>query len=139
MKLLFSVLLFVLTNTLRDVQIPDQNFLINGDFEQSKNGILPDYWNGDSKFYSWSSIAATGRHSLEYSNSDSSVYKLCLQTLNIKPGKNYTAGIKIKTVDISGNDYGASFCVEWLDGNGKYLGGAHPKGINICKQHKPDN
>ncbi len=105
------------------------NILINGGFEQSKNGIMPENWNGDNNIYSLSKETIYGKYSLRYVNSDPSVYKICTQMLKINPGRIYSAGVKIKTSDISGSDYGASFCIEWLDENGKWFGGAYPKGI----------
>ncbi len=107
----------------------DGNILVNGDFEQSKNGIIPDGWNGDNSIYSLSNESFSGSHSLKYSNRDPSVYKLCTQSLNIQPGMNYSAGVKIKTFNITGGDYGASFCIEWADEKGHWLGGAYPEGI----------
>ena len=107
----------------------NSNLLVNGDFENSKNGVMPDNWNGDTKVYSLDNVAVSGNHSLKYSNSDPSVYKLCTQQIELKPGNNYSAGIKVKTLNIAGDDYGASFCVEWMDKNGKWLGGAYPTGI----------
>ena len=107
----------------------NSNLLINGDFEAGRNGIMPVNWNGDHNVYSLSEDAASGDHSLKYSNYDPSIYKLCTQSVDLKPGMNYTAGIKVKTSDITGEDYGASFCVEWFDENGYWIGGAYPKGI----------
>ena len=54
---------------------------------------------------------------------------MCTQQIELKPGNNYSAGIKVKTLNVSGDDYGASFCVEWMDKNGKWIGGAYPTGI----------
>ncbi len=108
---------------------PEFNLVVNGSFEQSKNGIMPDNWNGDNLVYSLSNESFSGKHSLKYSNHDTSVYKLCTQILNIQPGMNYTAGVKIKAENITGRDFGASFCVEWADEKGKWMGGNYPKGI----------
>ncbi len=127
-KLFFITIIFVF-NVIIQAQDSTLNLLQNGNFEKSKNGILPDYWNGDTGVYSFNTEAASGHHSLKYSNPDSSVYKICSQLLNIKAGLTYSAGVSIKTLNISGKDYGASFCVEWLDKNGKWYGGSYPKGI----------
>lgn len=110
MKKLFA-LIFLISVAGIFVIIPDnnENILINGGFEQSKNGIMPDNWNVDNHIYSLSNESVSGAHSLKYSNSDSSAYKTCTQLLNIKPGANYSAGVKIKTSQISGSDFGASF------------------------------
>jgi hypothetical protein len=129
MKLSIIIILTTIMGILLSGRDNRENILQNGSFEESNNGIMPDHWNGDSHIYSLSNQSATGMHSLYYSNSDSSVYKLCSQLLDIKPGMNYTAGIKVKTADITGSDFGASFCVEWHDVNGKWLGGAYPQGI----------
>ena len=129
MKIFFAAIIFILTAVLIASVGNEGNLLVNGSFEESKDGIMPDNWNGDNHIYTLSSEAVSGRHSLKYYNSDSSVYKVCTQLLNIKPGANYSAGVKIKTSKISGGDYGASFCVEWMDENGKWMGGAFPKGI----------
>lgn len=129
MKLYGLLMLFFIACSVFYSDNPTKNFVVNSGFEQSKNGIMPDDWYGDNHVYSLDNESYTGEHSLKYSNQDSSVYKLCTQQLNIKPGMNYSAGVKIKTLNISGSDYGASFCVEWVDDEGKWLGGTYPKGI----------
>src|SRR5512147_2950702 len=105
MKTFFTALIFILFNTLNSSQGLEGSLLVNGGFEQSKNGIMPDNWNGDNHIYSLSNESVSGAHSLKYSNSDSSAYKTCTQLLNIKPGANYSAGVKIKTSQISGSDF----------------------------------
>ncbi len=106
-----------------------ENILINGDFESSKNGIMPDGWNGDNHYYSLDKEAVSGKFSLKYSNNNPSNYPICSQTVDLKPGDTYSAGAMIKTSNITGNDFGASICIEWFDKDGKWLGGIYPQGI----------
>ncbi len=129
MKLSAALILILLAGLF--FSFPDNygNLLVNGDFEISSNGKMPDDWSGDPGIYSLSGESASGSHSLKYSNSDPSVYKLCSQQIDAKPGRNYSAGIKVKTSDVAGGDFGASFCVEWFDAGGKWIGGAYPKGV----------
>ena len=129
MKIFYLATLITVINTFAEAQDSILNFLKNSSFENVVNGSLPEYWNGDTKIYSTSPVSLSGNRSLEYTNNDSSVYKICTQELNIKPGLTYEAGVSIKTSDIKGKDSGASFCVEWFDKNGKWFGGVYPDGI----------
>ncbi len=133
MKLAAALFLVFLTGLFFSLPDSNRNLLVNGDFETSTNGTMPDNWYSDSKVYSLGNDAASGNHSLKYSNSDPAVYKLCTQQINLKPGNSYSAGIKVKTLNISGEDFGASFCIEWLDRDGKWLGGSYPTGVKGTK------
>ena len=125
--ILIIIVLFPLSAIIS--QNNSDNILINGGFESGKSGKLPDGWNGDKRFYSIDKEAISGSYSLKYSNNNPSIYPICSQNINLKPGVTYSAGAMIKTSNVSGNDFGASFCIEWLDENGKWLGGNYPQGI----------
>ncbi len=105
------------------------NLLVNGGFELVNKGSIPDGWEGNAQIYSLSNEAASGKYSLKYSNNDITAYYIFKQVLYVGPGLTYSAGVKIKTRDITGEDNGATFCIEWLDRNGKWFGGSYPIGI----------
>ena len=128
MKKLSFILIIIVSCQQIFAQDTTGNLLFNGGFEISKNGIMPDGWNGDNRVFSLGKQAETGMNSLKYSNDDPSIYKVCYQFVSLKPGITYKAGITVKTQNIVGNGYGASFCIQWNDKKGNWMGGVFPKG-----------
>ena len=103
----------------------------NASFEAaSQDALLPEGWSGDRAVFRIDpETARTRGRSLLYENGDSKRYRLCSQSVTLKPGRSYRFGGYVKTRDIVGEENGATFCIEWTGSDGKYLGGAYPHGI----------
>lgn len=106
------------------------NLVQNAGFETKGANGLPDKWDGPAAVYSQVSTPVhTGAGALQYANTDASRYVLCSQVVPLKPGKAYSLSVWVKTEAITGNDTGATLCLEWSDADGKWLGGAYPGGV----------
>jgi len=113
--------------------VPDKatNLAINPSFEQpGVTSSLPDGWHGDPQVYSRDTgVWHSGRASLRFVNDDPRRYCLCTQRVPLRPGSKCRFSAWIKTKDISGNDSGATICLEWQDKAGNWLGGSYPGGV----------
>ncbi len=108
-----------------------ENIVINGGFEEGKNGV-PIGWSFIKGISSLdSSVFHSGGFSLKYTRTDENDYRLVSQKLPCHPGKLYEVSLWIKGEDVRGKpaDQGAGFCVEWLDKEGKWMGGNYPSCI----------
>ncbi len=108
-----------------------QELVANGGFEDSAEGQpMPAGWAGDRGVFSRDvTIRRSGRASLKYSNSDPDRYRLAVQKVRLKPGRKYRVGGWVKTEEITGSESGATFCLEWQDKGGRWMGGCYPDGI----------
>lgn len=108
------------------------NLVANPSFEQpGKASSLPEGWNGDPRVYNADAeVRRSGRLSLRFVNLDPKRYCLCSQRIPLRPGSKCRFSAWIKTKDITGNDSGASVCLEWQDKNGQWLGGRYPTGLH---------
>lgn len=74
--------------------------------------------------------SANATASLQYSNSDVATYALCTQRLPlVVPGRSYAFGALVKTLDVIGEDSGATLCLQWGNVDGTYGGGSYPDGV----------
>ncbi len=104
------------------------NLVQNPSFEEVQEG-RPLGWSGAAAIYSSDDATArTGRRSLKYVNDDPATYRLCSQRIELQPGRLYEVKAWVKTQSITGDDSGATVCIEWQDAEGKYLGGYYPRG-----------
>lgn len=103
----------------------ETNLVVNPGFEQ---GETP--WRLRVPVYRVVTNAPhSGRFCLQYSNDDSNRYWLCSQPLAVKPGARYEIAGWVRTENLRGDDSGATFCLEWYDAAGKFLGGCYPRGV----------
>jgi len=101
----------------------------NEGFEIAGDANLPQHWNAPKEIYRRdTSVFRSGGASLRYDNGDPKVYRLCSQAVKLEPGRIYEFSGWVKAQGITGDESGATICVEWYDG-GKYLGGAYPQGV----------
>ena len=107
------------------------NLVANPSFEQSgKTSAVPVGWNGDGKVYSVdATVSHSGQAALKFVNDDPKRYRLCTQKISLPPGSKCRFSAWIKTKDISGNETGATICLEWQGKDGKWLGGRYPGGV----------
>lgn len=87
-------------------------------------------WRGDKAVYSRHTNAVhSGTASLRFTNTDPGTYRLCSVTVPAKAGLKYGFGAWVRTRGITGEESGATLCLEWVDRENKWLGGAYPNGI----------
>lgn len=100
----------------------------NPSFEITNPNGSAQKWNGDVKYFSVEyGSGRTGNAALCWLSSEPEVYKLCSQSVPVKPGSPVEFSAWIKTEDVQGGR--AAVCMEW-SGNGKYLGGCYARGVN---------
>ena len=105
----------------------EEDFVRNPGFEAVEDGF-PAHWNGDRQIYGSSTEARSGQRSLHFENEDPDVYRLCLQDLDLTPGRRYKVSAWIKTKNIRGDGGGATLCLEWQK-DGEHMGGSYPSGL----------
>jgi len=107
------------------------NLAGNPSFEEANEGSpLPDAWSGDRHVYSRDAGAGRdGSAALKYVNDDPGRYRLATQRIPLHPGRKYRVRGWVKTEGITGEESGATFCIEWSDKMGKWMGGVYPSGV----------
>lgn len=126
-KLLLPMLLLV---ALHAGAATGEAILKNTGFEDVAESGLPEYWSGTSKVYSRdAAVTHSGTGALHYVNTDDTVYVLCTQPISLQPGKMYEISAWVKTQDLTGDESGATLCVEYSGADGKWVGGCYPQGI----------
>jgi hypothetical protein len=110
---------------------PQANLVADASFERPAQGSpLPAGWNGDPQVYRREAGAGrSGSAALAFVNRDPERYCLASQQIPLQPGRKYRLSGWVKTRQIVGEDSGATFCIEWIDKAGKWLGGTYPNGV----------
>lgn len=111
--------------------LAEEDLVTNGSFENADaKSALPAGWGGDKRVYSRAEGAGReGGATLKFESSDPTRYVLCTQTVPVRPGWKYCFSGWVKTREISGEESGATLCMEWSDAQGKWLGGSYPSGV----------
>ena len=105
----------------------DDNLVANFDFSQFEGGGKPAGWTMGSNF----SVQINGGENsncLAFENKSPETYHLCVQNINCRPGDRFIFGTYVKTENMTGDDSGATVCLEWYDPEGKFRGGEYPSG-----------
>jgi len=107
------------------------NLVVNPSFEQpARNSPLPAGWHGEAQVFQRDAKAGrNGSAALRYVNNDPARYSLAMQTISLQPGRRYRLSGWVKTEKVAGADTGATFCIEWSDKAGKWMGGMYPTGV----------
>ncbi len=105
-----------------------ENLVKNPGFEEVQDGKLTSWAAAAPVYSSDDTTARSGERSLKFVNDDPDNYVLCGQQIDLAPGRLYEVKAWVKTEGVEGADSGATVCVEWSDGEGKYLGGHYPPG-----------
>jgi len=124
-------LLTLTTISLAVTSLSANELVLNPGFEQTAaNASMPDSWRGDKTVYSLDrEVKRSGEASLKYVNTDPNRYRLAAQTVPLKPGRKYAFSAWVKTDQITGQDSGATICLEWQGHDGKWMGGRYPSGV----------
>ena len=107
------------------------NLVTNPSFEKKAEGSpLPESWSGDPEVYSIDTkTSRTGKASLKFVNADPNRYRIATKRIPLQPGWKCRFSAWVKTDEITGQDSGATVCLEWHGKDGKWMGGSYPRGI----------
>lgn len=128
MKMELLTVLCVLLLALPQAFPQEKNILLNGGFEEEENSIPVGWLLPKEVSFLDDQIAHAGKFSLKYTRSDKNDYRLISQSLPCLPGKLYKVSLWVRGENVQGDpaDQGAGFCIEWMDKEGKWMGGTYP-------------
>ena len=116
-----------------DVQTKAPELVRNGGFEDVADGKTVG-WNAiGRKFVYRDGEGINGTRALCYENDDPSFYSFPGQSVPLKAGHAYEYQVWVKTENLSGEESGATICIEWCNSDGKWLGGAYVNGVKGTK------
>ncbi len=102
----------------------------NPGFEEVAANGAPVGWTCSPAVYQTDTeVKHSGERSLRFHNLDAGNYQLCSQTAPLEHDRFYEFSVWVKTQGLSGEDSGATICLEWYGAGGKYLGGSYPAGL----------
>ena len=110
-----------------------ENLLANFDFSQFEDNGKAAGWSSPSNFTVEINGGLNG-NCMAFENKKAETYQLCSQTINCRTDDRFIFGAHIKTEGMTGEDSGATVCLEWFDVNGKFKGGHYPHGIKGTNQ-----
>ncbi len=106
------------------------NVVQNPGFEQVGADGVSSHWRANMNFYTVvTEPVRSGSHALQWANEDPERYVLCSQEISLEPGRPYEFSVWVKTEELTGEETGATLCLEWWGADGEYLGGSHPAGV----------
>ena len=107
-----------------------EDLVKNAGFEIAGVNGLPADWSGAPNVYSRdTAVKRSGDGALKYVSTDTTAYLLCAQTVPWTPGKMYGISAWVKTENITGEETGATMCLEYTGEDGKWIGGSYPPGV----------
>ncbi len=107
--------------------------VLNGGFDEVMDGKTA-HWNTIGRKFTYrDGEGRNGTRALCYENDDPSFYSFPGQRIPLKAGHAYEYQVWVKTENLTGNESGATVCIEWSDANGKWLGGAYVNGVKGTK------
>jgi len=106
-------------------------FLTNGAFELTGKNGAPAGWSMPPKAYRLEEGSGiNGTRCLAFENlDDPSYYRFPGQPLALKGGSTYHASVWVRTENLVGDESGATFCIEWRNGQTGRGGGVWPAGV----------
>ncbi len=105
-----------------------ENLVRNPSFEEVGEDGVPVGWRLPQCYALDNTVARTGEHALSWANDDPELYILCSQPIDLQPGKRYDIRAWVRTAGLTGEDTGATICLEWRDRDGAWMGGSYPAG-----------
>jgi hypothetical protein len=110
--------------------LAQENAVCNPGFEETGPGGAVAGWSERKPAYRFADGAGrNGSRGLAFDNSDPKFYSFPSQKLDLQPGRCYAFEVWVKTEGLTGDESGATACMEWSGADGKYLGGAYPEGV----------
>lgn len=105
----------------------DVYFIANPSFETAASNGAPESWNANPNLFTVvSENARSGNACLKWTNYNKE-YRLCTQSIDVKPGASIVFSVWVKTQDLV--DGKATICVEWNNAKGEWGGGSYSQGI----------
>jgi len=124
-RIVFAVLLLAAIQSFAAEWDPP-NLVANPGFEEAAENGFPAAWSGDRTVYSRdTAVAHSGEVSLKFENADADKYLLCTQPISFGAGKKYRFSAWVKSENVEGADHGATICIEYVNAEGKWVGGAY--------------
>ena len=124
-----SMLCFVLAGVVRAAMAAEGEVVVNGGFDEVKDGVTVGWRNIGRRYVFRDGAGRNGTRGLHYENDDPKFYSFPGQKIPFKAGRAYEFEVWVRTEGLQGDDSGATLCIEWSDANGKWLGGAYPRGV----------
>jgi len=107
----------------------EENLVRNPGFEEMEPSGSTAAWNERKPVYRFADGAGREKsRGLVFENSDPTFYSFPSQAIDLQRGCCYAYEVWVRTEGLSGDDSGATVCMEWYDGN-RYLGGAYAEGV----------
>ncbi|HRU70609.1 MAG TPA: hypothetical protein P5111_05975 [Kiritimatiellia bacterium] len=107
----------------------ERNLVRNPGFEETEPSGATVAWNERKPAYRFVDGAGReGSRGLVFENGDPDFYSFPAQALDLQRGCCYAYEVWVRTEGLSGDESGATVCMEWYDGN-RYLGGAYAEGV----------
>ena len=115
---------------LASVAAAQENAVRNPGFEEKSAGGQVAGWPERKPVYRF--VDGAGRNGscgLAFDNRDPKFYSFPSQKLDLQPGRCYAFEVWVRTEGLTGDESGATICMEWSAADGKYLGGAYAEGV----------
>ena len=107
----------------------EKNLARNPGFEETGPSGATAAWSEHNPVYRFADgVGREGSRGLVFENSDPAFYAVPSQSLELQRGCCYAFEVWVRTEGLSGEESGATVCMEWYDGN-RYLGGAYAEGV----------
>ena len=108
----------------------EENRVLNPGFEQTDAAGVTTAWSERRPVYRFEDgQGRMGSRGLVFDNADPKYYSFPSQKLELQTGCCYAYEVWVRTERLSGDESGATVCMEWSDAGGKYLGGAYAEGV----------
>jgi hypothetical protein len=109
---------------------PGPNLAADPGFEARGEADRPAAWSAPAPVYTLvTDRPRSGTSCLRFENREAGRYLLCSQALALTPGKQYEFEAWVRTEGVTGEDTGATLCLQWSTKEGAYLGGDYPAGV----------
>ena len=131
----FLALLAAAVSARAEAGAPEQGpeLVRNGGFNEVVDGKTAG-WNAvGGKYVYRDGEGRGGTRALCFENDDPKFYSFPGQRVPLKAGRVYEYEVWVKTENLTGDESGATICIEWSDEHGKWLGGSYANGVKGTK------
>jgi hypothetical protein len=108
-----------------------ENAVLNPGFEETDAAGVTAGWPERKPVYRFQDgVGRAGSRGLAFENADPKYYSFPTQTVGVKPGCCYRFEVWVRTEALTGDESGATVCLEWAGPAGKWMGGAYAEGVS---------
>ena len=108
----------------------EENAVRNPGFEKTDSSGETQAWSDRKPVYRFADgVGREGSRGLAFENSDPDYYSFPSQRVELRSGCCYAFEVWVRTENLSGDESGATICMEWSGTDGKWLGGAYADGV----------